>query len=309
MWDEMRDLDETLSGLKRAEWQHGIARLCNQNGSFEKLDDRHFAALIRNSDTLLVTFETVQGIRALNDNAQPLGWETVKALRWSHLALVCDGDTWFREDAVYAYFDKLVDDNFFDAFETVVFYGAGPCGYAAAAFSVVAPGASVVLVQPQATLSPEYAGWDDRFVDERRLDFTSRYGFAPAMIEAAREAFVIYDPYVSLDAMHAAMFNARHITHLPTRHFGATIQTHLMEMQLIYRILGLAGAGKLSRGRFARMMRVRRNYPPYLRNLLSKTERTEHPLLTKMLCQNVTARMKAPKFARRLAELSNQEVS
>jgi hypothetical protein len=43
-----------------------------------------------------------------------------------------------------------VDDGFFDEFEQVIFYGSGSSGYAAAAFSVAAPGATVIAVQPQA---------------------------------------------------------------------------------------------------------------------------------------------------------------
>ena len=50
------------------------------------------------------------------------------------------GDTWFRDNRVYGYFDRLIADGFFEDFDTVIFYGAGSCGYAAAAFSVAAPG-------------------------------------------------------------------------------------------------------------------------------------------------------------------------
>jgi hypothetical protein len=49
---------------------------------------------------------------------------------------------------------------FFDDFDQVVFYGAGQCGYAAAAFSVATPGATVVAIQPQATLDPRVTEWD-----------------------------------------------------------------------------------------------------------------------------------------------------
>ena len=65
---------------------------------------------------------------------------------------------WFRYPKVHAYFNRLVDDGFFDDLDKVVFYGAGPCGYAAATFSVAAPGATVVAIQPQATLDPRVTG-------------------------------------------------------------------------------------------------------------------------------------------------------
>ena len=40
-------------------------------------------------------------------------------------------------------------------------------------------------MQPQATLDPRVAEWDDRFLHMRRTDFTDRYGYAPDMLDAA----------------------------------------------------------------------------------------------------------------------------
>ena len=91
-----------------------------------------------------------------------------EALGWSHLCLLSHGDTWFRDNRVYGYFDRLIDDGFFDEFEQVIFYGAGACGYAAAAFSVAAPGAKRGDARPQATLDPRVAEWDDRYLHMRR---------------------------------------------------------------------------------------------------------------------------------------------
>jgi hypothetical protein len=107
---------------------------------------------------------------------------------WSHLSIILDGDTWFHDPKVYAYFNRLDDDGFFDDFDHVVFYGAGPCKYAAAAFSVAAPGATVDAIQPQTTLDPRITDWDDRYMKMRRTDFTSRYGYAPDMLDAAEQA-------------------------------------------------------------------------------------------------------------------------
>ncbi len=304
MQDAPNIFNAPLSGLSEGDWTTKLAEIAEQHGYFETLGSRHFAAFVEEKPILLVTFETVQGIRALDHEAQPLGWEMVKALGWSHLAIVSDGDTWFREDRVYAYFDRLVDDGFFDEFERVIFYGAGPCGYAAAAYSVAAPGSTVVAIQPQATLAPGVTEWDDRFFEQRRLDFTTRYGYGPDMLDAAEKAFIIYDPSVTLDAMHAALYTRPNVMKFPMRYMGATIQTHLMEMQLLYRILAHAGSGKLTRSKFARLARARRDYPPYLRNLLARLDLEDRALLTQILCKNVTSRMKAPKFARRLRELN-----
>ena len=152
MQDGLENLDEDLSGLKPAQWKARMAALAEEHGMYQPLGDKHFATFIDQGNTLLVTFETVQGIHNLSDQAQPLGFDLVKNLGWSHMCVISDGDTWFREGRIYGFFDQLIDDGFFDEFDKVIFYGAGPCGYAAAAYSVASPGATVVAVQPQATL-------------------------------------------------------------------------------------------------------------------------------------------------------------
>ena len=179
-------------------------------------------------------------------------------LGWSSLSVMSDGQSWFRDREVYAYFDDLIDDGFFEEFDNVVFYGAGPCGYAAAAYSIAAPGARVLALQPQATLDPRVAEWDERFIRQRRLDFTSRYGYAPDMIDAAQEAFVIYDPEELEDAMHAALFTRPNVHKLRLRHAGGALQFSLRNMKILSRLIALGGTGRLTPEIFAKLARARR---------------------------------------------------
>ncbi|UWQ27364.1 phosphoadenosine phosphosulfate reductase [Leisingera sp. M523] len=306
MQDGLENLDEDLSGLKPAQWKARMAALAEEHGMFQPLGDKHFATFIDQGNTLLVTFETMQGIHNLSDQAQPLGFDLVKNLGWSHMCVVSDGDTWFREGRIYGFFDQLIDDGFFDEFDKVIFYGAGPCGYAAAAYSVASPGAVVVAVQPQATLDPRMTEWDDRFADMRRLSFTDRYGYAPDMLDAADQAYVIYDPREQLDAMHAALFARKNVTRLRAAHLGDAVQTRLIEMEMLYHILSLAGSRKLTGGAFHKLLRSRRNNSFFLRNLLKNLERQDRPFLMALLCRNVTERMRAPRFRRRLQELETR---
>lgn len=303
MQDTANSFDEQMKTLGRADWLAALEQIGEENGFYERLGKRHAAAFIDDGPTLLVTFESRQGIQALSDTGQPLGFEMARATGWSQLAVICEGDTWFRDRAVYAFFDRMTDDGFFDEFDKVVFYGAGPCGYAASAFSVAAPGATVVAIQPQATLDPRMTNWDERFFDHRHLDFTTRYGYAPDMLDAAEQGFVIFDPRQTLDAMHAALFRAPNVTLLRAPFMGGVLQSSFLDMTLLFRILARAGAGKLTPHWFFAMLRARRNYPPYLRNLLATLDRDGRDGLTEMLCENVLKRMKAPRFRRKLDEL------
>lgn len=301
MADDSLNFDTSLAGMKKADWLAAVEELCDEDGYFERLGKRHFAAFIEKSATLLVTFETLQGIPALSSLAQPLGWEMMLDHDWSNLCIASNGDTWFRDPAVYGYFDRLIDDGFFDEFEQVIFYGAGPCAYAAAAYSVAAPGAHVLAVQPQATLDPRVTEWDDRFTSMRRTDFTTRFGYAPDMLDGATSACVVYDPRETLDAMHAALFTRPNTRKLRLRFMGDAIQTDLLEMEQLSPLLLAIAEDTLDDLTFAKMMRARRDHPPYLRNLLAALDGEGRETLALALARNVTARMNAPRFARRLA--------
>lgn len=303
--------DKSLSGLKKSEWLAQLSEIATAAGEFRALGPRHIMTCIDQMPdddgaaptTLLVTFETMQGIQLQSDIGQPLGWDMVRGQNWSHLGVISDGDTWFREPHVYALFDQLTDEGYFEAFDRVIFYGAGPCGYAAAAFSVAAPGARVLAVQPQATLDPRITEWDNRFTHLRRTSFTDRYGYAPDMLDAADQAFVIYDPAQDLDAMHAALFTRPNVTKLRLRYMGGALQGDLIAMGVLEDLLvGLADA-TLDLKQFARIARARRDHRSYLRNLIGHTDVAQRPYLAMLVCRNVVERLKMPRVRQRLRQL------
>ncbi|OIQ34597.1 MAG: phosphoadenosine phosphosulfate reductase [Roseobacter sp. MedPE-SWchi] len=306
MQENLEILDEDLSGLKPAQWEKRLAALTEELGMFQPLGPKHCATFLDQGNTLLVTFETVQGIHNLSKLAQPLGFDMVKSQGWSHLGLLSSGDTWFRNDRVFGFFDQLIDDGFFDEFDNVIFYGAGPCGYAAAAFSVAAPGATVVAIQPQATLDPRMTEWDERFVEMRRVSFTDRYGYAPDMLDAAKQAFVFYDPYERLDAMHAALFARKNVARLRVPNLGAAVQTRMIEMDILSSILEQAASGDFNEAEFARLFRARRDNSSYLRSLMGRLDQFDRPFMQVLLCRNVVSRLSAPRFRRRLQNLEKR---
>lgn len=289
-----------------AEW---LARLAAREGESLRvagLGADHSAVLARGSRTLIVSFEEIGVVRARYDDPATFGLAVARERGWSSLTLVAMGATWFRDPAVYAYFDRLVDRDYFEDFDRILFFGAGMGGYAAAAYSVVAPGATVLAIQPQATLDPRVAGWDARFIERRRLSFTDRYGFAPAMIEAAQQVFILYDPDQALDAMHAAMFARDWVTLLPCPHLGRDVAGALDAMGILVPVVGDAARGALTVASFRNLYRARRNHLNYLSNLLARLDTDGRPLLAALLCRNVAERLQEPRFMKRLAELEGQ---
>lgn len=295
-----------LGKLSRTEWLDELRLIGESRGFSEPLGKNHAAVFVEDGDTLLVTFESMSGIEALSGTRTPFGFDMVRSHGWSSLSVLSHGDTWFRDPRIFGFFDQLLDDGFFDEFENVIFYGAGPCGYAAAAYSVAAPGARVLMLQPQATLDPRVTEWDDRFPEQRRLDFTSRYGFAPDMIDAAQQAHVLYDPRERLDAMHSALFERRNVMRHRMPFMGGALQSDLMALDLLPAILEAVAEDKLNTSSFAEIMRARRDHPPYLRRIMARLDADGRDTLTHILCKNVVSRMHAPRFRRRLAALDAQ---
>lgn len=292
--------------LSDADWFARIERIGEEAGHFQWLGANHAAFFLDESPTLIVTFETVAAIRTHQPGQLPLGYHVAKGRGWSHLCLIARRDTWYRDPAVFAYFDRLVDDAFFEDFDHVVFWGDGMAGYAAAAFSVTAPGATVILGAPQATLDPRIAGWDPRYAEMRRTSFTDRYGFAPDMTEGAGRVYVIFDPEQTLDAMHAALFARPHVTLLPCRNLGRNVGEALDHMRILPSVLAAAATGTFDERLFRIFYRARRNYRPYLRNVLARLDQDGRARLAALLCRNVIGRLDAPKFRTRLKQLESQ---
>lgn len=286
----------------RASWLEAIDAIGEDAGYFQTLGAKHWAYFFDDDPILLVTFETVDSIRA-NANQLPTGEAVARKNGWSHLCIIADGDTWFRDAAVYRFFDRQVDDAFFEDFDSVVFYGAGMGGYAACAYCVTAPGATVLAISPRATLDPARVAWDKRDMGHRRLDFTARYGYAPDMTEGAGQVFLAYDPEFAPDAMHASLFARPWVTPLQTRHLKDQVEIALGQMGILTQMIEVAAKGRLSPKCFARLWRARRKYTPYLKTLLGKAKVSKHPEREFKICNNVTRRLNAPVFRKRLVEL------
>lgn len=308
---EQLDLDQAeaapapSSMLSRADWLDMIDELCAEEGYFEPVGKRHHAYFHDDGPCLLVSFESLDRILARRGQ-MPFGHDLALAKGWSHLTVICEGETWFRDPAVWGYFDRLVDEAFFEDFDQVLFYGAGIGGYAACAYSVCAPGSTVLAVSPRATLDPAVAGWDRRNLSARRHDFTSRYGFAPDMTEGAAQVYVIYDPLTPENAMHAALFRRPWTTRLPVRHFGDSVETAIELTGVFPELATRALDRSLTLSSFARIWRIRRRFGPYLKGMLRKAELAQRPRLALMVCRSVVNRTGGPRFRRRMLELEAQ---
>ena len=298
---------DTLQGAiatakSRDAWLGSMDESAEEPGYFQWVGNGHFASFASNSPTLLVGFETVDGAMARAQQL-PSVHRIAEANGWSHLTLLANSPGFWRDPAVYAYIDRLVDESFFEDFDRVLFYGAGAAGHAATAYCVAAPGSAVLVLSPRATMAPAIAGWDPRDRDARSLDFTNRYGYAPDMIDGAAKVFLCFDPLERLDAMHAALFRAPHVTQVPLPRAGGNVEATLQRLGVLDGLIESAAKGTLTAAEITTAWRKRRDDAVYLKATLAQAAHGDHPAREIMVCRSVTERLKMPKFARRLAEL------
>lgn len=281
--DHRIDIDSSLTGLEGNAWFAQLEEISEDLGYFEHLE-KHCAAFIDAGPKLLVTFENAEAIVARDRSAEPVGFKFVRKEGWSHLGLYAHAETWYRTDRLYRYFDRLIDEGFLEDFEDVLFYGVDAGAYAAAAYSVAAPGCRVLAIRPQATLNPTIAGFDQRYRDQRIKDFSSRYGYAPEMVDAAEQAYVVYDPSQVFDQMHAALFTRPNVMMMRCNGFGARIGYNLERLGVMDKLICGAMRNALTPTVFGQLMRARRDYPPYLRVLQNQAIRRDHKTFAINVC-------------------------
>lgn len=287
----------------REGWLRDMDERCAEEGYFEPVGKRHWAWFHDDGPILLVTFETIDSMMSRPDRLS-FGHAIASERGWSHLCVISDGETWFRDDHLYRYFDRLVDDGFFEDFDRVCFVGAGQGAHAACAYSVAAPGASVVVLRPRASYDPRLTAWDDRQTHLRRLDFTSRYGYAPDMVEAASDVWMIFDPTVKSDLMHAALFRAPNVHFLRASHAGDRLEEVLLTMGVLPRLITEACEGTMTPHLFHRLWRRRGRNTVYLREFLAKMEAQPSQWRLWTVCRMASERAGVARARRLLARLN-----
>ncbi|MEM8980124.1 MAG: phosphoadenosine phosphosulfate reductase [Pseudomonadota bacterium] len=286
--------------IERAAWRDELKALGDAEGFYEDLGAEHTALFVRRGGTLIVTFENLDHVFEGDENRMPWGYNFVEGQNWSMLGLMAHGWTWYRDEAVFDFFDRLRDDRFFTGFEKVVFYGASMGAYAAANFSAASPGATVIMISPQATLDRQIASWETRYHKAWARNYNSRYGYGPQNVQAAEKAHLFYDPRMPLDAMHAALFQSENIVKYPCRYMGHRIASLWILMKLLKPVVRACVDGDMSPLKFAQMMRVRRHTQRYQREMLTRLEEMGRPRLVAQYCRAVLATRGGPKFRKAL---------
>ncbi|MDP2580276.1 phosphoadenosine phosphosulfate reductase [Shimia thalassica] len=288
--------------VTREAWRENLAEIGAAEGFYEEIGHEHTALFVERGKTLIVTFENLDHIYDRGDDKMPWGYGFVQSRGWSMLGLMAHGWSWYRDEDVFDFFDRLRDDGFFEKFDKVVFYGASMGGYAATVFSAAAPGSTVVAISPQATLDREVAPWETRYHKAWKRDYNSRYGYGPDMVQKAADVHLFYDPRASLDAMHAALFRGANIHKYRCRFMGHRIASLWLQLGILKPVIEGSVAGTLSTTQFYTLLRGRRENQRFQKEMLQRLQRENRPKLLIRYCEAVLARRRAPHFRNAMRE-------
>ncbi|WP_306152461.1 hypothetical protein [Roseovarius sp. MMSF_3281] len=274
-----------------AGWDEIATRLAGDDGFYRPGPEGHsFLFMPRSDDTLVVTFDNLDITMNKRDDRRPWGYSFIREQGWSMLGVLAGGWTWYRNPWVSQQFDELRDSGFFNRFKRVVFYGASMGGYAACAFSAAAPGADVVAISPQSTLDKSIVPWETRYKVAWDRDFSGPYGDAAQASGAANKVYVLYDPYEPLDSGHVARFDNDNVERLRAPLLGHRLGSSLNQMGILSPIILGALAGTLTSQDYYQMLRNRKAFPRYQRELFNRTVNRGHTQLAKSLGEYILAR-------------------
>jgi len=273
------------------DWDRIAQELAGDSGFYRQgIAGHSFLYMPRSKDTLVVTFDNLDIAMTKRDDRRPWGFSLIESQDWSMLGVLAGGWTWYREPWIYQQFDELRDSGFFKQFKRVIFYGASMGGYAACAFSVAAPGADVVVISPQSTLDKEVVPWETRYKVAWDRDFSGHFGDAAEVSKAARSVSIIYDPYEPLDAAHAARFKHDNVRHLRAPLMGHRLGSSLNQMGLLSQIILGALSGTLTSQEFYGLLRARKKFPRYQRELFNRAVARGHVDLARTLGNYILTR-------------------
>jgi hypothetical protein len=271
-------------------WAEIARRLAGPFGFYTDNGVHSFLYVPRDPSVLVVTFDNLDIAMTKRADRRPWGFEFIEKQGWSMLGVMAAGWTWYRDYWAMAEFDRLAREGFFARFGRVVFYGASMGGYAAATFSAACPGADVVAISPQSTLDKAVVPWETRYRTVWDKDFSGKYGDAARASEAAARVTILYDPYEALDTGHARRFTGANVVALRAPLMGHRLGSSLLQMGILSEVILKALSGTLTAGEFYRLLRARRDFPRYQRELFERAVARGRPGLARRVGRWVLAR-------------------
>jgi len=226
----------------------------------------------REANVLYVGFDDLSRARSSIKLRDPWGYVFAEQRKWSSLGVQAYSQNWFRSPDLFEQLYRLRDGGFFEGYGKVVFSGTSMGGYAACAFSSLAPGSTVIAFSPQSTLDPKIVEWDARYPTGSRADWSGPFSDAANDLRLASDAWVIFDPALPEDQRHAQRLAAPNVKLLRAKYSDHFTAQFLRQIGILSTVVEDCVHGTMSATRFAQLYRTARDRRRYLLGVVRSVE-------------------------------------
>lgn len=275
------------------DWYREIFPAGPCDGFYEKLGAHALIHVDRGPHVLVVTFDNLSDAGYPGYDIKAWAEKFIRDGGYSHLGVVAQGPTWFRDARLIARMEELAREGFFARFERVVMAGTSMGGFGALAFADLAPGCDVVAFSPQSSLSSELVPWERRFDRGRAQDWSLPRSDAATTLQGVGKVWVVLDPFLIPDLKQVGRLPQDKITLLKSFGQGHKTALLLRRMELLKELMSRAIKGELDEAWFYSATRKRKDIYLYRKVM-------ENHLQTRGKQHRIPKLMKAFK-ARRIA--------
>ncbi|WP_339109655.1 hypothetical protein [Thioclava sp. GXIMD4216] len=240
-------------------WYREIYPAGGCDGFYEKIGDHALIHVDRGPETLVVTFDNLSDAGYKGYDIRAWAENFLRDSNVSHLGVVAQGPTWFRDAALIARMEALAARGFFRRFERVVMAGTSMGGFGALAFADLAPGCDVLAFSPQTTLAAGLVPWETRFAPGRAQDWTLPRSDAARTLAGVNRIWLVYDPFLAPDRHQALRLPQDRVIALKAFGQGHKTALVLRRMEQLKAVMGAAIDGTLTPALFYRLTRGRKD--------------------------------------------------
>lgn len=219
--------------------------------------------------TLVITFEN-RDYSQTDPTRFAWGFDKLRRLGHSVMGVKIKRNDWYLKPDLRAFFELPSTRDLVSRFNRVLLYGSSMGGCGALRFAM--PGSEVLAFNPQTTLDPRVALWDERYPDGKSQDWSSPEADAVIGARTAKRVFVAYDPLFATDRIHVDRLDPTNLVRLKYPLVGHTIPAHLAYIGALEPVLNSFLEGTLSVAQWAALIRKRRNYSHYYLTMALATD-------------------------------------
>lgn len=289
-----------LDGAPTPTWLNDLAVSKSHRGFFISGNNFAIQHTHRRSNILYVGFDDLSRAREKNRLRDPWGYGFAVKRHWSSLGILAYRPDWFRSDELLTELQQLQSGGFFERYRKVVFSGVSMGGYAACAFSSLAPGSTVIAFSPQSTLAPHIADWDTRYPTGSRADWSGPFADAAEELRGAAKAWVIFDPLLPEDKRHAERLAGPNVELLHARYAEHFTAQFLRQIGALSSVVDDCISGAMTPARFYEKYRPARDYRRFLGGVMKKVLDRDRPDLAARL-QLILTNMNRPGLANEIS--------